>query len=64
MTKNPDTEISQGERFAFGANWTRFLKTLDEVRIAKAEESLRQMLALQRLDGLRFLECRQRLGSF
>ncbi|MBX6392111.1 MAG: 50S ribosomal protein L11 methyltransferase, partial [Burkholderiales bacterium] len=64
MTKNPDTEISQGERFAFGANWTRFLKTLDEVRIAKAEESLRQMLALQRLDGLRFLDVGSGSGLF
>ncbi len=33
-------EIEQGERFAFGANWARFLRTLDDARIAKAEEQM------------------------
>lgn len=49
-------EIRRGERFAFGDNWRRFLALLDETRIRRAEESLRGLLARQRLDGLRFLD--------
>ena len=59
-----DTEIVRGERFAFGANWARFLKSLDEARIAKAEDSLRQMLAVARLDGKRFLDVGSGSGLF
>ena len=37
-------EITSGQRFAFGENWTRFLTTLQEERIVRAEKSLEQML--------------------
>lgn len=57
-------EIQSGERFAFGANWTRFLGTLNEARIAKAEQSLREMLGMDRLDGLRFLDAGSGSGLF
>jgi 2-polyprenyl-6-hydroxyphenyl methylase/3-demethylubiquinone-9 3-methyltransferase len=43
-------------RFQFGKNWAHFLKTIDEAAIAVAEESLRSLVGLQRLDGLTFLD--------
>jgi 2-polyprenyl-3-methyl-5-hydroxy-6-metoxy-1,4-benzoquinol methylase len=49
-------EVARGERFEFGRNWQRFLRSLDDDRIAAAETSLRDMLGGERLDGLRFLD--------
>ena len=49
-------EVDGGNRFAFGANWTRFLALLDENRIFAAEESLRRMLGASDLKSLRFLD--------
>jgi SAM-dependent methyltransferase len=43
-------------RFAFGANWLRFLTQLDERRIASAEDSLRTMLGVRGLKGKTFLD--------
>lgn len=40
MTTNHETEVLAGERFRFGANWSSFLKELDEERIVLAEQSL------------------------
>ena len=57
-------EIGEGGRFAFGANWTRFLGVLNEERIARAEESLKEMLGSERLDGLRFLDAGSGSGLF
>ena len=57
-------EIEQGRRFAFGANWTRFLSDLDEQRIAAAEDSLREMLAVRTLAGLKFLDIGNGSGLF
>lgn len=51
-------------RFAFGANWRQFLSLLDEERIADAEASLRRLLQLERLDGLRFLDIGSGSGLF
>jgi 2-polyprenyl-3-methyl-5-hydroxy-6-metoxy-1,4-benzoquinol methylase len=51
-----DAEIQTGDRFAFGANWTHFLTTLNEIRITEAENSLRDMLGVTNLDGRRFLD--------
>lgn len=42
--------------FAFGRNWQRFLRVLDEDRIAATETYLRTVLETGRLDGLRFLD--------
>ncbi len=53
---NLNTEINNGERFAFGENWFRFFKVLDEDRIQEAEISLQTMLGIDRLDGLTFLD--------
>lgn len=49
-------EVARGERFEFGSNWAAFLSVLNDERIASAERGLQQMLGLQRLDGLRFLD--------
>jgi len=49
-------EIAAHERFAFGENWQRFLCSLDENRILKAEDSLRRMLRVSDLCGKTFLD--------
>jgi 2-polyprenyl-3-methyl-5-hydroxy-6-metoxy-1,4-benzoquinol methylase len=57
-------EIASGERFAFGRNWGRFLKALNEERIAEAERSLRQMLGRENLSGLRMVDVGSGSGLF
>lgn len=57
-------EVSHGDRFEFGANWTRFLELLDEARIAAAERSLREMLGVDDLAGQRFLDIGSGSGLF
>jgi 2-polyprenyl-3-methyl-5-hydroxy-6-metoxy-1,4-benzoquinol methylase len=56
INMNAETEIRAGNRFRFGANWTRFLAVIDEARIASAETSLREMLDVTDLQGRRFLD--------
>jgi len=58
------SEVSRGERFEFGKNWSRFLSTLDENKIASAEDSLRAMLEMQDLKGKRFLDIGSGSGLF
>jgi SAM-dependent methyltransferase len=43
-------------RFAFGKNWQRFLRYLNEERIVEAEKSLRTMLGVDTLSGKTFLD--------
>lgn len=57
-------EISAGERFEFGKNWTAFLAHLNEDRILKAEESLCEMLETGKLEGKRFLDIGSGSGLF
>jgi 2-polyprenyl-6-hydroxyphenyl methylase/3-demethylubiquinone-9 3-methyltransferase len=57
-------EIAQGDRFEFGKNWSRFLTVLDDGRIARAEESLRQMLDVDDLSGKSFLDIGSGSGLF
>ncbi|HVL69635.1 MAG TPA: class I SAM-dependent methyltransferase [Vicinamibacterales bacterium] len=57
-------EVAAGERFEFGANWTRFLTLLNEERIAQAEASLRTYLGRDSLAGLRFLDIGSGSGLF
>jgi 2-polyprenyl-6-hydroxyphenyl methylase/3-demethylubiquinone-9 3-methyltransferase len=59
-----EKEIAAGARFAFGANWTRFLESLNEDRIRIAEESLRRMLRKDSLAGLRFVDIGSGSGLF
>jgi len=49
-------EIAVGKRFSFGANWRRFLTTVDDKRISEAEASLREMLRAPDLNGKSFLD--------
>jgi 2-polyprenyl-3-methyl-5-hydroxy-6-metoxy-1,4-benzoquinol methylase len=51
-----DEEVAAGERFEFGNNWTRFLRRLNEKRIAEAEISLKLMLDSNDLQGRSFLD--------
>ncbi len=44
------------ERFGFGKNWLSYIELLDEPRIARAEQSLREMLGEDSLEGLTFLD--------
>jgi 2-polyprenyl-6-hydroxyphenyl methylase/3-demethylubiquinone-9 3-methyltransferase len=57
-------EIASGERFEFGRNWSRFLRVLNDDRITAAEQSLREMLGRERLDGMRFLDIGSGSGLF
>jgi len=57
-------EISKGQLFKFGENWSRFLNLLDEARIARAEESLKQMLEVDSLEGHSFLDIGSGSGLF
>lgn len=57
-------EIKEGNRFAFGDNWSRFLNTLDDERIEHAESSLRDMLSIESLKGKRFLDIGSGSGLF
>lgn len=69
MAQNPAQTPAQAtadpaERFAFGENWAQFLALLDDARIEQAEASLRGLLLLDRLDGLRFLDVGSGSGLF
>lgn len=55
-------EIGRGERFEFGANWSKFLASISDERIAAAEDSLRAMLG--DLTGKRFLDIGSGSGLF
>ncbi len=55
--KDPSSdEVASGRRFAFGKNWQRFLKVVNEERVRAAEQSLLSMLPLDSLSGKRFLD--------
>jgi 2-polyprenyl-6-hydroxyphenyl methylase/3-demethylubiquinone-9 3-methyltransferase len=44
------------QRFAFGANWLRFLRVVDERRIAEAQRSLAKMIGDDAVSGRSFLD--------
>lgn len=56
--------VDTDDRFAFGANWARFLSRCDEPRILEAEQSLRSMLKVDSLAGKRFLDAGSGSGLF
>ncbi len=64
IAKQHSSEIAKGERFEFGKNWSRFLALLNEERILKAEESLREMLGVANLSGKTFLDIGSGSGLF
>ncbi len=57
-------EVRSGERFEFGENWSRFLELLDDERVRRAEESLREMLEVSDLRGRSFLDIGSGSGLF
>jgi len=59
-----EREIDDKRRFEFGSNWTNFLSVLNQQRIDDAESSLKDMLGIERLDGLRFLDIGSGSGLF
>ncbi|MFC4606812.1 class I SAM-dependent methyltransferase [Streptomyces maoxianensis] len=50
------SEVEQGKRFAFGSNWQKFSRLVDEDRIAAARESLVAALGIRDLAGRSFLD--------
>jgi 2-polyprenyl-6-hydroxyphenyl methylase/3-demethylubiquinone-9 3-methyltransferase len=64
MSTQHAEEIAAGSRFAFGANWTRFLIEFNETRLVSAEQSLRDMLGVNTLEGKRFLDIGSGSGLF
>lgn len=54
----------QETRFAFGANWAKFLSVLDDERIRTAETSLKMMLGAEDLRGKTFLDIGSGSGLF
>lgn len=61
---NATDEIASGQRFGFGENWNAFLNVLDEGRIAEAQRSLQDFLALDSLAGKSFLDIGSGSGLF
>ena len=57
-------DVSSGERFEFGHNWKRFLESLTEEQINRAEQSLRQMLGVDTLRNKSFLDAGSGSGLF
>ena len=51
-------------RFAFGENWSRFLRTLDDDRIERAKRSLQDMLGVDTLAEKTFLDAGSGSGLF
>jgi 2-polyprenyl-6-hydroxyphenyl methylase/3-demethylubiquinone-9 3-methyltransferase len=64
MSQKQRDEVAAGARFRFGENWARFLEDIDEVRLQKAEDSLRDMLGVVDLRGLHFLDIGSGSGLF
>jgi len=59
-----DNEIRKGERFRFGNNWRRFLAVVNEERIEIAEDSLKEMLRTDSLNGKSFIDVGSGSGLF
>lgn len=57
-------EVHKGERFRFGRNWRRFLRTLNDERIGQAEQSLLDFLEVNNLQSKTFLDVGSGSGLF
>lgn len=57
-------EVKSGERFEFGKNWTRFLRSLTEERIAEAQRSVAEALEIETLQGKSLLDIGSGSGLF
>ena len=61
---NAEAFSANEPRFAFGKNWQRFLRYLNDERILEAEKSLRDMLGVPSLAGQSFLDIGSGSGLF
>jgi len=59
-----EAEIQGRQRFGFGANWSNYLKVVDEERISGAEASLRHMFGIDTMVGQGFLDIGSGSGLF
>jgi len=59
-TDTQTAAVDPSARFAFGANWARFLRDLNDERIERAASSLTAMLQRDSLNGVTFLDIRFR----
>jgi 2-polyprenyl-6-hydroxyphenyl methylase/3-demethylubiquinone-9 3-methyltransferase len=57
-------QTDEDRRFEFGKNWARFLEVLDDARVEEAKWSLAEMLEVEDLDGLSFLDVGSGSGLF
>jgi 2-polyprenyl-6-hydroxyphenyl methylase/3-demethylubiquinone-9 3-methyltransferase len=57
-------EIDPRERFAFGKNWSSFIRHLTPERINSARESMEDLLDVKELTGLSFLDAGSGSGLF
>src|ERR1043165_8907965 len=53
---NYEAEVSRGDRFTFGVNWTKFLTVIDEKRIAIAQKLLADFLEMATLKDKTFID--------
>ena len=53
---NHTNEVNAGDRFEFGKNWIKYLDNFDNARLDDAQDSLKDMLHIDRLDGKTFLD--------
>ena len=64
MSEEHAKEIADGQRFEFGKNWSAFLTTLNDERIEEAVRSLKDMFAVESLEGQTFLDIGSGSGLF
>lgn len=63
-TLKPLSTYNSQNRFAFGKNWSSFLKHVDEARISEAKKSLLEKLGVKTLEGKTFLDIGSGSGLF
>src|SRR5216684_8072144 len=59
-----ESELASETRFAFGRNWQRFLRVLNDDRIGEAEKSLQAMLQVDSLRNKSFVDIGSGSGLF
>ncbi len=59
-----EQEVTGGQRFEFGQNWSRYQNAITDERIGIAEQSLQQMLSTTDLQGRTFLDIGSGSGLF
>lgn len=64
QTPSPSNLADSNEHFAFGKNWQRFIARLNDDHIREAENSLKDMLAVDNLEGKHFLDIGSGSGLF